>query len=1344
MTELAARLAKLSPAQLALLDQRVRQLQRPDTLAPIPRRTPADRHRLTLDQERIWLIHQFDPDEPAYNVFFSSRMYGRLDVAAFERAVNAVIDRHEVLRTTFERDGFRPVQVVHAAMPVTVDLIDLSGVPAQERDTAMEEAVQREIRRPFDLATGPLLRIALLRMGPEDHIMLGTVDHLVWDRASLGIFESELAHFYTAYVTGDTPDLPDLEIQYADYAEWQPEWIEREVRSRHLPYWKRQLDGASLVLELPTDRPRPPVQTFNGARYHFRISAELTEGIRELARREDVTVNVALLAAWQLLLHRLTGEQDIVVGTTSSTRSRPETEPLIGYFLTMLPLRTTVRPDMTFRELMRAARATMVGSLDYHDLPFGVLLDELDLDRDPSRTPVYQSTFIFVDFRHEKPVTMPGLRLEALMFDNHTAKDDITVGFFDADEFWGLLEYNTDLFSEATVARIWGHLEELLRQVVVAPDLPVAQVPLVGAGETEQLLRSWNETRVPREPGQRVEQLIRARAAAHPDVLAVVCDAEKLSYAELVGRAERLAGQLRQRGAGREDVVGVCLDRRADLVVALVAVLMTGAAYLPLDPHYPPARLATMTGDAPARLLLTQFDLLDAVAGCTGEVVCLDEPMPSAPPLTRPAEAGAESLAYVIYTSGSTGRPKGVEITHRSLVNLLLAMIEDLGLAPDDRWAAVTSVSFDIAGLELFAPLLAGATVLLIDQETAGDGRALAAAVADGGVTVMQATPATWHLLLESGWRNDGSLRVLTGGEALPPSLAAKLVTTPGMTFNVYGPTETTIWSTADRVDDGTDPVTIGRPLANTQVYVLDERLNPVPAGVTGDLYIGGDGLARGYRGRPAETAARFVPDHLGGRPGARLYATGDLVRWRSDGKLVFLGRNDGQVKLRGYRIEVGEIEARLDAHPAVRRSVVLIREDRPGDRRLVAYVRVVTQVSEPALREHLRATLPEYMVPAAFVTVEEFPLTPSGKVDRKALPAASSERSTAGYVAPRDPVEARVARIWEDVLGVSPVGVHDQFFDLGGHSLLVLKLIVEIEREFGTQLPMAAIFQGATVELFARMLREGYQEPTRAHLVQLRGGTGTPVFFAHPAGSEVVCYTPFAQALTPPDRPVYAIASPPPVAGALPWSSFDERAAEYARLVRAAQPDGPYVLAGWCYGGVNAFSVARQLERDGAEVSVVLVDAHPPQLVGDADEPSRASIVEALAQNLQWDYAGELRSLAQLEAMTEEEHLDYLLALARAHNYLPPDAGRDQIAGVLDLWVANLRLLWRYEPDPLAGPVTLIRAADEPESAFGSWAGLTTGGLSEHAVDGNHYTVMRDPQVQPVADLISEVLKLA
>ncbi|MEV4121677.1 amino acid adenylation domain-containing protein [Micromonospora sp. NPDC049645] len=1343
MTDLTQRLAKLTPAQRAVLDRRLRAKNaQVDQVPPITRRADVGSHALTVDQERIWLIHQFDPGDPAYNIFFAARLSGELDLDALRRAAGDFVARHEPLRTTFVAVDGRPRAIVHETVPVDVVVTDLREVPEAEREAATRRLALEEIRTPFDLTVCPLMRLRLLRTADDEHMLVGTVDHLIWDRASLTVFNAEFPELYNAHVTGRPHTLPPVELHYGDYAEWQPGWLSREVATRHLPYWKEHLAGAVPALELPTDRPRPPVQTFHGARHQFRLTPALTTAIRALARTENVTVNVALLAAWQLLLHRLSGQEDIVVGTTSSTRGRPETESMIGYFLTMLPLRVRVRPEMTFRELLFEARTAVLGGFDHHDVPFGVLLDALDVARDPSRNPIYQSTFIYVDFLHEDRVPLHGLSGETVMLDNFTAKDDITLGFFDDrslgdDHFYGLLEYNTDLFDPETVERIGEQVVQLLEQLVADPGRTVADYRLMRDEQVHQVVVEWNATTVDRDPTATVECLVREQALRTPDAIAVRCGTEQWTYARLTDRAAVIARRLRALGVGPEVVVGVGLERSCDLVAALLGVLWSGGAYLPLDPSHPRDRLAGIVERSDARVVITSAELSDGIPA--PELLVLDELPPQEPQEVPPAPGDGRRLAYVMYTSGSTGTPKGVQITHSNLINLLLDLNDRVGVRAGEVLAAVTPVTFDIAGFELFGPLLAGATVTVVRREDSREGGGLARALAECGATVMQATPTTWRLLLDAGWQNPAGLRMLIGGEALPPTLAAEMGALPGRAWNVYGPTETTIWSTIWPIPADGGPVSIGRPLANTQMYVLDADRRPVPVGVPGDLYIGGAGVARGYRGAPDLTAQRFLPDPFGSH--GMLYRTGDRARWQRDGTLIFLGRDDNQVKLRGHRIELGEIESALERHPGVRRGVAIVREDRAGDARLVGYVEPAGEdlTTPPELIAFLRESLPDYMIPAAVVVLDALPMTANGKLDRKSLPAPSIDRAAGSYAAPRNPLELRIARIWEDVLDVRPIGVHDRFFDLGGHSLLVLRLMAELEAAFGVTLPMAAIFQGATVEQFARMVRDGFRPEGDVHTIRLRAGadTETPIFFVHPAGSEVVCYMPFTELVEPAERPLYALASPEPVDGRFPHATFEERAAAFAGLIRDIQPTGPYELVGWCYGGSNAYAVAAELERVGETASVVLIDAHPPAPVDV--EPDRAEIVAAIAANLRWDHHQDDTAVDDLRAMSDDEHIDHLLRIARAANYLPADSGQAQMASVLEMWMANLRLLWRYDPPPLRGPVTVVRAEAEPPEPFRAWETLATGQVRKFEAPGNHYTVVRWPNVAAVAQIVSD-----
>jgi amino acid adenylation domain-containing protein len=911
----------------------------PPRVRRVPREGPLP---LSFSQQRLWFLDRFEPGSPFYNIPSAVRLTGELDVAALERSLREIVRRHETLRTTFREAGGEPAQVIDPDLSLELPVVDLGGLPAAEREAEALRLAREEAQRPFDMARGPLLRATLLKLAPQEHVVLLVMHHVVSDGWSMGVFYRELAALYQGFAGGGPAPLPELPVQYADYAAWQRDWLRGEVLERQLAYWKERLAGAPAALEMPTDRPRPPVQTVRGATEPFLISGPLLARLKALCQREGCTLYMALLAAFQTLLHRYSGQEDVCVGSPVAGRTRPELEGLIGFFVNTLVLRGDLSGDPTFRELLGRAREVCLGAYAHQDLPFELLVEALQPQRDLSRTPLFQVMFILQNTPLPS-LDLPGLSLSPLEADSGTAKFDLLLALAETEQgLAGNLEYNTDLFEAATARRLLGHFRNLLEAAVADPARRLSELPLLTEAERRQVLGEWSWTEAVRPEAQTVHRLFELQAEQTPEAVALVFEGEQLTYRELNARANRLAHSLRDLGVGPEVLVGICLERSADMVVALLAVLKAGGAYVPLDPAYPQERLAFMLTDAGVPLVLTQESLAAGFSGHGAWPVCVDT---DAGAIARqsddnlPPLAGAEHLAYVIYTSGSTGRPKGVQITHGSLVNFLTSMRRRPGLGARDTLLAVTTLSFDIAALEIFLPLSVGARVEVVGREVAQDGARLAKSLAVSGATVMQATPATWRLLLEAGWLCGPGLKILCGGEPLTPELAQQLLARGASVWNLYGPTETTVWSTVHQVDGRDGPVPIGRPIANTRVHVVDARGQPVPPGVAGELLIGGAGLARDYRGRPELTAEKFIPDPFSGRPGARLYRTGDLARWLPGGELECLGRVDHQVKIRGFRIEPGEIETALGRHPAVRQAAVIAREDTPGDRRLVAYV---------------------------------------------------------------------------------------------------------------------------------------------------------------------------------------------------------------------------------------------------------------------------------------------------------------------------------------------------------------------------------------------------------------------
>jgi amino acid adenylation domain-containing protein len=1053
-------LAFLAEAARAVAPVHARDIVRVPRNGPLP---------LSFAQLRFWFLLQLEQNGSAYNLMYVIRLRGPIDLDAVRWSFGEIVRRHEILRTTFAMAEQEPVQTVGEPYAVDLPVVDLTGHP--QRDAEATRVADEEFARPFDPTTGPLLRAKAVRLGADDHLLLVSMLHLVSDGWSYGVLFRELIALYDARRNGKPSPLPELPVQYADYAVWQRRWYQRES-ARLLDYWRPRLTGIS-PLELPTDRPRPPAQTFGGARCRFSFPPGLRERIEAIGKQNGCTPFMTFLAAFDVLLARYAGQTDIAVGTPVANRARADTEGLIGLFLNTLVLRTDLSGDPTFRELLARTREVALGAFEHQEMPFEQLVVELRPERDLTRNPLFQVLFNVL-YETDAP-RLGGVDAQLIDPNVVTSMFDLSLILSSAG---GFFEYNTDLFDAATIERMRHRFFVLLESIAAAPDACIWDLGIVPAAERAQLVEEPNRTQRS-HPDSSTPALFAAQAAQTPDAVAAVCGDAALTYAELDARSNRLARHLAAQGAGRDKLVGLSVKRSLDMLVALLAIQKAGAAYVPLDPGYPQDRLAFICADAGIELAIADADGTLPVR----RIVSLQRDaqaiaaQSAAPVDTLPSP---RDLAYVIFTSGSTGKPKGVQIEHGALSNFLHAMQERPGFGAQDVLVAVTTISFDIAGLELYLPLVCGGRVVIATEEVVSDGPRLAELLARSGATVLQATPATWRLLLESGYSNP-KLRALCGGEALPRELAEELLPRTGELWNMYGPTETTIWSLCERVTSGTGPVSIGKPIANTQVYVLDGRLAPALLGVMGKLYLGGAGLARGYWNRPELTAEKFIPHPF--EKGARLYDTGDLARWRGDGTLAFQGRVDHQVKIRGFRIELGEIEHVLEQHAAVEACAVVAQTRGAGDQQLAAHVvlRPGASATVSELRKHLRAVLPDYMVPPAFVMLDGLPLTPNGKVDRKLLAQSGARsRSDERYVPPRTEMEVFIAKLWQEVLGVERVGLRDNFFDLGGHSLLALRVMFRIEKATGEKaLPMELLIQD--LQQFAAMCESRATKPLQA-----------------------------------------------------------------------------------------------------------------------------------------------------------------------------------------------------------------------------------------------------------------------
>lgn len=1043
-------------------------------------------------QERLWFLDQFEPGTAAYNLPRVFRIIGPLNVDVLTRAFQAVVERHASLRTVFDSVDGKARQIVLSDVAVEIPILDLTDVPKEERESEALRFAIKEGQRPFDLSEGPLLRATLVYLGSDAWILVLVMHHIVTDGWSISRLFRDLTKCYAACLENGDPELPELPIEYADYALWQRDYMSGDVLSGEIEYWKNALSGAQTLLHLPLDHPRPTTQTWHGAGTKITLDGATLARLKSLAREENSTLFMLSMAAFQALLWRYTHQESILVGTPVAARDRVELENMIGLFVNNLAFRVDFTSNMSFRDLIRQVRSFALETYMHQDMPFEKLVDELVPQRSLNTPPLLQVLLVFQNMP-KQVFEISGLSIKEIEFECGITEFDLSAEVWEDDK--GVhcrFEYNTDLFEQSSVSQMLEHYGRLINAALENPDLPIAQLAIMSTAERERLLVGWNQTATDysrNHPQPCIHELFELQAERSPDAVAAVAGDMQLTYRELNQRANQLAWYLLKRGVKPEDHVGLSIDRGLDMVVALLAVLKAGGAYVPLDPRLPDDRLSFMMSDAKPRLVLTQHRLQRGVFGADAISLDSDWKVIARESTENPNQKlSPEMLAYVMYTSGSTGNPKGVLIEHGSVVNLLLSMQREPGLNSEDVLLTVTTLSFDIAGLEIYLPLISGARLIIASSDDVVDGNRLKSLLDENRVTFMQATPATWRLLLAAGWQGSPALKVLCGGETLPPELAKELTARAHAVWNVYGPTETTIWSTAYRVtgnEEGTIP--IGRPVANTSIYILDSDHNPVPVNVTGEIYIGGDGLARGYLNRPEMTAERFVSIPQITNQFPKLYRTGDLGRFRSNGDIECLGRVDSQVKLRGFRVELGEIESVLASYAALREGVAIVTGE--GDQQKLSAYLVVTEGTAPPdaneLRAYLRAKLPEHMVPTRYWRVEKLPLLPSGKVNRaelSAVPAIPLQEEDE-LVNARNDTEAKLADIWKELLTIEQVGIKQDFFELGGHSLLAMQVMARIQRVFEVKLPVRTLFEGPTVAALALEVEKAHSVGLKAHI---------------------------------------------------------------------------------------------------------------------------------------------------------------------------------------------------------------------------------------------------------------------
>jgi amino acid adenylation domain-containing protein len=1312
-------------------------------------------------QRRLWFLSQLEPDSPAYNIALTFRLTGRVDHAALERALNRIVQRHESLRTAFALQRDELMQVVAPKLHVPLSLVDLRLLGPEEREVGWRQLTSDEGARIFDLARGPLIRATLVILGPLESVLQITVHHIVFDGWSGGVLVKELAEFYTADVERRDAALTELPIQYGDYAAFQKAESSAPALEERLQYWINTLKGAPMSLDLPTDRQRPAVLSARGGLESSRLSEELWPAIATFSRVENATVFMTLLAAFAAVLHRWSGQDDILVGCPAAGRDRAELEELIGFFVNTFVVRVDTSKNPTFRELVARVRTACREAYAHQDSPFDRLVEALNPERTRDRHPIFQVMFS-LDSRAPR-VAFAGIDAERVAVHNGTTKCDLTLEIADDREAAALhAEYSHDLFDASTIARLIRHLVNLLTAATANPDLRIDEIELMDPAERDVVVRQWNSTAVNYPAEAMLHTMIEAQAARTPDAVAVECEGQSLTYRELDRRANQLAHRLRALGVGPEVQTGVCLERSLQLIVALYGVLKAGGAYVPLDPEYPAERLAYMLADADAPVLITTRVLSTRLPPGHARTLMIDEEWDrlQAVPMTKPEErVNPDSLAYMIYTSGSTGRPKGALNTHRAIVNRLAWMRDHYGVGTAAVILQKTAISFDVSVWELFMPLVTGARLVFARPGGHRDPAYLIDLIAKCGVTIAHFVPSMLRAFLKQpDVERCRSLElVICSGEGLPSDLRAAFFKRLSCGLhNLYGPTETavevTFWDC--RHESQTPIVPIGRPIANTQIYILDGRLQPMPIGVPGELYIGGVQVGRGYYNRPDLTVERFIRDPFSSVSTARLYRTGDRCRFLPDGTIEYLGRLDRQVKLRGFRIEPGEVEDALRASGGIRDAAVEIRTDLEVPHLAAYLVRadgVTTSASD--LREQLRRRLPEYMVPSEFVFLAELPLTANGKIDRAALPASTE-------IAPiRRPletfaneVEAELGRIWSEMLGVPSVGPTDDFFDLGGHSLLAITLFSRIHDQFGRALPIGTLFERPTIRELAALLpgkaRVASTPNSTLHL--LSGGSDQPpIVLMHGVDGSLWDSMRLAKFMGK-QRPVYGLQTLASDESA--EVTVETMAAQCVRQIRELAPTGPYHLGGFCAAAKTAIEVARQLRADGQEVGVVAIFDYG---LDEASLPRSAvgAMLDFLRNLPLWiaydlvpvgagGVIGRLRSRIRIARLALERRLG-----------LRPENTQPDIRDALGMWrytadqVGVLTTIWNafesYTLLPYAGRVVLFRP--RAERLFPArrpldlgWGRIALGGVDVIKVPGSHETMLEERFVPGLASRLS------
>ncbi len=1352
---------------------------------------------LSYQQRTHWFIKQTEPDTHAYNVLYNGRFHSPLDLAAFRRVFQRLVDRHPSFRTVYTLRNGVPLQQVLPKAEIDFFTIDASDQSPEQ----IQRAMDLEFKKPFDLTRAPLLRVHVWSRSLTDHFFLFAFHHIAGDGWSLWMLIDEIRKLYQEEAQGVAANLPPLKNDYVDYARWQQKLLDGPGGEALWAYWQKALSGAQFVLDLPTDHPRPPkFDSAKGDSLFFSMD-DLLPGLNALAQEKGTTLYVVMLAAFQSLLHRYSGQQDLLVGTPAIGRQEAAFAPVVGDMRNMIVMRGDFANDPTFAEMIERVKQVTLQGLANQDYPFMSLVEKLRLPRDPSRMSLFQVVFILQRqqasadmFAGIVPGMAPrvdfgGLQFEPLLMPQAEGQFDLTIEAMQSGaSLFGTLRYNTTLFERPTIDRLKDHYRNFLASVVADPNQKVADVPLLSASERSLLLKGFNQTAAS-YPRTVVSEWVEQQAERTPDALALADGEHRYSYAQLNTRANQLADHLISLGVGPDTMVGLCTTRSWDMVVAMLAIMKAGAAFVPLDSQHPPQRIAMMLEDTEAPVVVVQRGLVNNLPPTSAKLLLVDDEANYQNRSDRNPKqrAGMHNLAYVMFTSGSTGRPKGTMIEHQNLSNFVAWYVGYFELGPQDRSGQQISMGFDLSITELWPQLSSGSSVWIVDDDTRASPQKLRDFIVDNDITVTLLATTMSERVLALDWPQSKFRAMIAGGSAL--SLYPRPGSHPFRYFDGYGPTETTVLSTCGLVPavapdapQPERPPSIGKPLANTQIYILDARLQPTPIGVPGQLFIGGDGVTRGYLKNPERTAAAFISDPFASAP-ARMYATGDVARWAPDGTIEYLGRNDDQVKVRGFRIELGEVQVALAKHPGLKEVSIKARDDR-GEKVIVAYV--IAKEAPPTiseLREFLKDHLPGYMIPSYFIFMDAFPLNASGKVDSKRLPGISESVQQREHVAPRNTIELELTKLWASILKVEPVGAKDEFFELGGHSLLLVNLLGQIEVKFGINIPLAAVQNAATVEKMAELIQRGPDAIDDQPLVPIQTkGTKKPLFMVHALGGDVTSYVEISRGLGN-DQPFYGIQSPRPTESSP--KGLRELATRYIQAIKEVQPEGPYLIGAYCMGGFFAYEMARQLHEANEKVErLILLDSWlPPATVGMmavADEGSGIDartamegvedtmVIPILLQDLQVRSGHPLLKPKQdLMSLTPEGRVDYVLEQARALKIVPAggDAGRSQVTRLVEICRVNFASVFTGALKPGSCPLTLFRALEPldvdvirsvlPET-FGAlvadalaeralgWASIHQEEVQVIDIPGNHYTIINKPNVAVLAERLRAVLDAA